>query len=138
MTPRAQSCVSCGALSLATLLDRRYSFITAVSSKQGVSRILKLKGVSNGRKPLSLLCRDLATIQEYALGIDKTKYKTLRCCHPPGPPPRPASWPDANPAPNTRSHLPGPYTFILRASPALPKLVYRDGKRQPKRTLTYP
>ena len=79
---RAQSCVSCGALSLATLLDRRYSFITAVSSKQGVSRILKLKGVSNGRKPLSLLCRDLATIQEYALGIDKTKYKTLRPCHP--------------------------------------------------------
>ena len=115
-----------------------------MSSKQGVSRILKLKGVSNGRKPLSLLCRDLATIQEYALGIDKTKYKTLRSCHPPGPPPchppgpppRPASWPDAKPAPNTRSHLPGPYTFILRASPALPKLVYRDGKRQPKRTLT--
>ena len=53
-----------------------------MSSKQGVSRILKLKGVSNGRKPLSLLCRDLATIQEYALGIDKTKYKTLRPCHP--------------------------------------------------------
>ena len=92
---RVQSHVSCGppagraaarlrtALSLATLpRPRRYSFITAVSSKQGVSRILKLKGVSNGRKPLSLLCRDLATIQEYALGIDKTKYKTLRPCHP--------------------------------------------------------
>jgi tRNA threonylcarbamoyl adenosine modification protein (Sua5/YciO/YrdC/YwlC family) len=90
--------------------DTGYSFITAVSSKEGVSRILKLKGVSNGRKPLSLLCRDLATIQEYALGIDKTKYKMLR------------------------SYLPGPYTFILRASPALPKMVYHDGKRQWKRS----
>ena len=68
------------------LLGRRYSFITAVSSKEGVSRILKLKGVSNGRKPLSLLCRDLATIQEYALGIDKTKYKMLRS-YLPGPKP---------------------------------------------------
>lgn len=91
-------------------LGRRYSFVTAVSSKEGVNRILKLKGASNGRKPLSLLCQDLATIQEYALGIDKSKYKMLR------------------------SYLPGPYTFILRASPALPKMVYHDGKRQWKRS----
>lgn len=33
-----------------------------------------------------------------------------------------------------RSYLPGPYTFILRASPALPKMVYHDGKRQWKRS----
>ena len=74
------------ALSPAPSFGRRYSFVTAVSSKEGVSRILKLKGVSNGRKPLSLLCRDLATIQEYALGIDKTKYKMLRS-YLPGPKP---------------------------------------------------
>ena len=67
-------------------LGRRYSFVTAVSSKEGVNRILKLKGASNGRKPLSLLCRDLATVQEYALGIDKTKYKMLRS-YLPGPKP---------------------------------------------------
>ena len=81
---RVSSCSP--ALSRPPSLGRRYSFITAVSSKEGVSRILKLKGVSNGRKPLSLLCRDLATIQEYALGIDKTKYKMLRS-YLPGPKP---------------------------------------------------
>ena len=56
-----------------------------------------------------MLCRDLATIDAFALGIDRPLYKLLR------------------------SHLPGPYTFILRASPALPKMVYHDGQRQWKR-----
>jgi len=71
-----------------------------VSSKEGVSRILKLKGVSNGRKPLSLLCRDLATIQEYALGIDKTKYKMLRSYQPGrNPTPLPSN-PTSNPEPD--------------------------------------
>ena len=90
--------------------DTSYSFVTAVSSKEGVERILRLKGAAHRKKPLSLLCRDLATIDEFALGIDKTIYKLLR------------------------SHLPGPYTFILRASPALPKVVYHDGNRQWKRS----
>ena len=90
--------------------DTSYSFVTTVSSKEGVERILRLKGASHRKKPLSLLCRDLATIDEFALGIDKPVYKLLR------------------------SHLPGPYTFILRASPALPKVVYHDGQRQWKRS----
>lgn len=90
--------------------DTSYSFVTTVSSKEGVERILRLKGAANQKKPLSLLCRDLATIDEFALGIDKPIYKLLR------------------------SHLPGPYTFILRASPALPKVVYHDGQRQWKRS----
>ena len=72
-----------------------------MSSKEGVSRILKLKGVSNGRKPLSLLCRDLATIQEYALGIDKTKYKMLRSYQPGrNPNPKPSN-PILNPEPDS-------------------------------------
>jgi tRNA threonylcarbamoyl adenosine modification protein (Sua5/YciO/YrdC/YwlC family) len=109
---RAESAVTCirkGGVGVIPT-DTGYSFVTSVSSKQGVNRILRLKGEGTGRKPLSLLCQDLATVQEYALGIDKPKYKMLK------------------------AHLPGPYTFILRASPALPKMVYHDGKRQWKRS----
>jgi len=90
--------------------DTAYSFVTSVSSKKGVERILRLKGADHTRKPLSLLCRDMADIDKFALGIDRPLFKLLR------------------------SHLPGPYTFVLRASPALPKVVYHDGQRQWKRS----
>ena len=76
----------------------------------GVERILRLKGAADERKPLSLLCKDLATVDAYALGIDRPMFKLLK------------------------TYLPGPYTFILRASSKLPKQAYHDGKRQWKRS----
>ena len=39
-----------------------YSFVTKVSSKKGVERILTIKGAEDSKKPLSLLCPDHATI----------------------------------------------------------------------------
>ena len=39
-----------------------YSFVTKVSSKKGVERILTIKGAEDSKKPLSLLCIDHATI----------------------------------------------------------------------------
>ena len=90
--------------------DTGYTFVSSVTSKAGVERILRLKGAADERKPLSLLCKDLATVDAYALGIDRPMFKLLK------------------------TYLPGPYTFILRASSKLPKQAYHDGKRQWKRS----
>ena len=90
--------------------DTGYTFVSSVTSKAGVERILRLKGAADERKPLSPLCKDLATVDAYALGIDRPMFKLLK------------------------TYLPGPYTFILRASSKLPKQAYHDGKRQWKRS----
>lgn len=90
--------------------DTSYSFVTPVSSREGIERILRIKGAESSKKPLSLLCPDLATIDKYTYGIDKQLFKMLK------------------------KNLPGPYTFILPASSDLPKMIYQDGKKKWKRS----
>ena len=84
--------------------DTGYGFVTPIDSKAGLERILKMKGYLGCKKPLSLLCSDLATIDQYAYGIDKQVFKVLK------------------------GNLPGPYTFILPASSNLPKMMFLDNK----------
>eukprot|EP00310_Coccolithus_braarudii_P025889 CAMPEP_0183332524 /NCGR_PEP_ID=MMETSP0164_2-20130417/1666_1 /TAXON_ID=221442 /ORGANISM="Coccolithus pelagicus ssp braarudi, Strain PLY182g" /LENGTH=225 /DNA_ID=CAMNT_0025501263 /DNA_START=127 /DNA_END=804 /DNA_ORIENTATION=+ len=91
--------------------DTSYAFVAPLSSKRGVERILALKGIEAGKKPLSLLCADLSTVDRYAAGIDKALFKLFRGC------------------------LPGPYTFILPARNSVPKTVHADGKRTKRREL---
>lgn len=81
--------------------DTCYSFVTPVTSLEGMKRLLRLKGITNQKKPLSILCKSLSMISEYTSGItdEKWAYKLLR------------------------STLPGPYTFILPASKMVPKIV---------------
>ena len=73
--------------------DTGYTFVSSGLEAAGVERILRLKGAADERKPLSLLCKDLATVDAYALGIDRPMFKLLK----------------------TYFAVPGPYTFILRA-----------------------
>mmetsp|Transcript_21719 Transcript_21719/g.47349 ORF Transcript_21719/g.47349 Transcript_21719/m.47349 type:complete len:325 (+) Transcript_21719:101-1075(+) len=84
--------------------DTGYGFVTPIDSKAGLERILKMKGYLGCKKPLSLLCSDLATIDKYCYGIDRQVFKLLK------------------------GNLPGPYTFILPASSALPKMMFLDNK----------
>ena len=81
--------------------DTQHAFVTSISSKHGTQRIYDLKGVSDRRKPLSLLCVDLSMASQYC------ELQAL-----------PRSWFQA-----MKSCLPGPYTFILRASAAVPRVV---------------
>ena len=89
--------------------DTSYSFVCRVDSKAAVQRLLALKGEQDRKKPLALLCGDLATIDAYTRYTSKVTFKLLRRA------------------------LPGPYTFILPASDALPRVIYKDGTRRWKR-----
>jgi len=84
--------------------DTGYGFVTTIDSKAGLERILKMKGYLGCKKPLSLLCNDLATIDQYCYGIDRQTFKTLKAA------------------------FPGPYTIILPASSQLPKMMFLDNK----------
>lgn len=89
--------------------DTGYAFCARVDAKDAVRRLLDIKGGS-GKKPLSLLCRDLAAIDMYTRFQSKTIFKVLK------------------------KALPGPYTFVLPASENLPRVVLKKGKQQWKRT----
>ena len=84
--------------------DTGYGFVTTIDSKAGLERILKRKGYLGCKKPLSLLCNDLSTIDQYCYGIDKQTFKILKAA------------------------FPGPYTIILPASSQLPKMMFLDNK----------
>lgn len=91
--------------------DTGYAFVTRVTSREGVERILRIKDPDGQKKPLSLICPSLSTVDTYTLGIDRNIFKLLK------------------------RKLPGPYTFILPASAELPKMIYKDGKKWKRKTI---
>jgi len=83
-----------------------YGLVTRLDSKEGVERLLRLKGLHECKKPLSLLCSDLATVDQYCVlySLPKQTFKILK------------------------KNLPGSYTFILTAKNTLPKGIVFDSK----------
>ena len=82
--------------------DTQHAFVTSMSSKHGTRRIYELKGVAlDRRKPLSLLCSDLSMASQYCdmTAVPRRWFQAMKSC------------------------LPGPYTFILRASAAVPRVL---------------
>ena len=45
--------------------DSGYGFVCSLSSKNGLDRMLRIKGLHQCKKPMSLLCSNLSTIDEY-------------------------------------------------------------------------
>ncbi len=82
--------------------DTLYALAADPSSHPGTGRLYGLRGLP-AKKPLSLICGSLSQVSEYTLlGDDCFRFM--------------------------KRVLPGPYTFILRASKAAPKL--GDSKRK--------
>lgn len=77
--------------------DTVYGLGCDLYNKRGIERIYEIKKRSK-KEPLSFICADLKDISEYALVTDFA-YKVMRRL------------------------LPGPYTFILRASRLVPKII---------------
>ena len=79
--------------------DTCYSFVTCLNSRKGVERLLSIKG--GGKKPLSVICKDLSMIDTYTSSVSNVKwvYKLLK------------------------STLPGPFTYIMPSSNAVPKMI---------------
>jgi tRNA threonylcarbamoyl adenosine modification protein (Sua5/YciO/YrdC/YwlC family) len=77
--------------------DTVYGIGCELSNRKGIERIYQMKHLSR-HKPLSLICKDLKEISQYAV-LSNQAHKLMKRL------------------------LPGPYTFILKATREVPKLV---------------
>ena len=78
--------------------DTVYGLGCSIYSKKAMKRLHLIKKM-DPKKPLTLICSNQTQIQEYTQGIETPIFKLLR------------------------KHLPGPYTFVFRASKIVPKMM---------------
>jgi len=83
--------------------DSTYAFGWSLGDKSALERVRRLRGIERDHD-FTLACRDLSDIATYAR-VDNWAYRLLKAL------------------------TPGPYTFILRATPQLPKRL-QDPKRR--------
>ena len=79
--------------------DTVYGFGCDIFQPRAVERICALKGVEPQKAQLSFICDGLSDLSRYARSIPTPVYRILR------------------------SHLPGPFTFILPASREVPRIL---------------
>jgi tRNA threonylcarbamoyl adenosine modification protein (Sua5/YciO/YrdC/YwlC family) len=79
--------------------DTIYGLGCDIFQPKAIERICKIKNVEPQKAQLSFICKDLSHLSDYTKSIDTPLYRLLR------------------------SHLPGPYTFILPASKQVPKIL---------------
>ena len=78
--------------------DTTYGIGCDLFNKKAVERVYRIKEAEPD-KPLSFICADLKDLSTYAAGVSNYAYQTMRRL------------------------LPGPYTFVLRASKMVPKIM---------------
>lgn len=83
--------------------DTLYAIGCSAMSAPAIEKVCRLKGINPQKNTLSIICSNISQASEYAR-IDNTAFNILR------------------------SHVPGPYTFILPASTTLPKVF--KGRRE--------
>ena len=79
--------------------DTIYGIGCDIMQHRAIERICKIKNVDPQKAQLSFICRDLSNLSDYTKSIDTPLYRMLK------------------------THLPGPYTFILPASKLVPKIL---------------
>ncbi len=77
--------------------DTLYSFVCSMEHKRAVEQIATLKGFKVKQAKYSMLCSDLSMASEYVRAMDRDVFSLLKRC------------------------LPGPFTFIMEASGAVPR-----------------
>jgi tRNA threonylcarbamoyl adenosine modification protein (Sua5/YciO/YrdC/YwlC family) len=103
-TPREDRLTAAGQLLArgrigAVATDTSWSLVTSALNASGANRLAGLRATpsrGDGRRPMSLICADLAMVGTYAL-IDQQQFRLVRRL------------------------LPGPYTILLPASRAVPR-----------------
>jgi tRNA threonylcarbamoyl adenosine modification protein (Sua5/YciO/YrdC/YwlC family) len=78
--------------------DSVYSLGCSLHKKRAIEKLAQLKGLKLKKANFSIICSDLSHLAEYTKPIDRSTYKLLN------------------------KNLPGPFTFILKASSQIPKL----------------
>jgi len=79
--------------------DTIYGLGCDIFQHKAIERICKIKNVDPQKAQLSFICQDLSKLSDYTKSIDTPLYRMLK------------------------THLPGPYTFILPASKQVPKIL---------------
>ena len=79
--------------------DTVYGLGCDISNKKAVERICRIRRLDPAKARLTFICNDLSQIAEYAWQLDNHLFKLLK------------------------RNLPGPFTFILKSSNAVPKLL---------------
>ncbi len=84
--------------------DTVYGIGCDINNHQAVERVCKLRRLDPQRAMLSLICKDISQVSEYAWQLDNELFRLMK------------------------KNLPGPFTFILKSSNAVPKL-FKNRKR---------
>ncbi len=84
--------------------DTVYSFGCDISKPKAIERVARLKGLKPEKAEFALVFPDLSILSSYTKSVDTPTYKILNRC------------------------LPGPYTFILKAGSAIPKIFQKKKK----------
>lgn len=80
--------------------DTIYGLGCDIYHPEAVMRICRIKGVDPMKAQLSFICRDLSHISDFTKNIDNVTFRLLK------------------------THLPGPFTFILPAGKMVPKRLH--------------
>lgn len=84
--------------------DTVYGIGCDIFNHEAVEKVCKVRRLDPDRAMLSLICKDISQVAEYAWQIDNEVFKMMK------------------------KNLPGPFTFILRSGNSLPKL-FKNRKR---------
>lgn len=79
--------------------DTIYGLGCDIFQQKAIERICRIKNINPAKAQLSFICYDLSDMSKYMRPIPTATYRLLKY------------------------HLPGPYTFILRASKEVPKVL---------------
>ncbi|WP_367389334.1 L-threonylcarbamoyladenylate synthase [Lewinella sp. LCG006] len=83
--------------------DTVYALGCDLLSKKGLERIARIRGINPSKARFSFICENFSQLSEYAAQIDNEIFRLMK------------------------QLLPGPYTFILKASHQVPKII--QGRR---------
>ena len=78
--------------------DTVYGIGCDIMSKSAVERVCSIRRLDPEKAMLSIICCDMSQISDYTVQIDNALFRLLK------------------------QHLPGPYTFVLKANNDVPKL----------------
>lgn len=79
--------------------DTVYGFGCDIFQPKAIERICRIKGIEPTKANLSFVCSDLSDLSKYARAISTPHYRFIK------------------------THIPGPFTFILTASKEVPKIL---------------
>ncbi|RME99156.1 MAG: threonylcarbamoyl-AMP synthase, partial [Bacteroidetes bacterium] len=79
--------------------DTVYGLGCDIFNKRAVERICRIRGLDPKKAQLSFICESISQVAEYAAQIDNEVFRLMK------------------------RRLPGPYTFILKASSRVPRLI---------------